>query len=210
MCRLWEIIADLGHRFAQCFVGQDLVYQPGHFVFLVLAVFQMLFKQRFYFGDVLTYRPHCVLHRSPRRLPEPHVTNLLVLKRPKCDPPRSKRRPAGPHLSARWGSGGGQVGSGEGQDQKDQRKQCRLFGMVRPRGLEPPRVAPLAPQASASANSATAACGVDAHQRGGGVERSETRQGILARLTPACTKCCKSATPRGQIVPATPTVICRS
>jgi hypothetical protein len=80
--------------------------------------------------------------------------------------------------------GGGQVGSGEGQDQKDQRKQCRLFGMVRPRGLEPPRVAPLAPQASASANSATAACGVDAHQRGGGVERSETHQGILARLLP--------------------------
>ena len=30
-------------------------------------------------------------------------------------------------------------------------------GMVRPRGLEPPRVAPLAPQASASTNSATAA-----------------------------------------------------
>jgi hypothetical protein len=34
--------------------------------------------------------------------------------------------------------------------------------MVRPRGLEPPRVAPLAPQASASTNSATAACGWNA------------------------------------------------
>ena len=32
-----------------------------------------------------------------------------------------------------------------------------IKGMVRPRGLEPPRVAPLAPQASASTNSATAA-----------------------------------------------------
>src|SRR5215469_18902425 len=31
--------------------------------------------------------------------------------------------------------------------------------MVRSRGLEPPRVAPLAPQASASTNSATTACG---------------------------------------------------
>src|ERR1044072_3735646 len=30
--------------------------------------------------------------------------------------------------------------------------------MVRSRGLEPPRVAPLAPQASASTNSATTAC----------------------------------------------------
>ncbi len=37
-----------------------------------------------------------------------------------------------------------------------------LITMVRPRGLEPPRVAPLAPQASASTNSATAACGVNA------------------------------------------------
>src|SRR5271167_4502826 len=34
--------------------------------------------------------------------------------------------------------------------------------LVRSRGLEPPRVAPLAPQASASTNSATTACGVDA------------------------------------------------
>jgi hypothetical protein len=32
--------------------------------------------------------------------------------------------------------------------------------VVRSRGLEPPRVAPLAPQASASTNSATTACGV--------------------------------------------------
>ena len=37
-----------------------------------------------------------------------------------------------------------------------------LMKVVRPRGLEPPRVAPLAPQASASTNSATAACGVNA------------------------------------------------
>ena len=36
--------------------------------------------------------------------------------------------------------------------------------LVRSRGLEPPRVAPLAPQASASTNSATTACGVDTHQ----------------------------------------------
>jgi hypothetical protein len=36
--------------------------------------------------------------------------------------------------------------------------------LVRSRGLEPPRVAPLAPQASASTNSATTACGVDASQ----------------------------------------------
>jgi hypothetical protein len=35
----------------------------------------------------------------------------------------------------------------------------RTEKMVRPRGLEPPRVAPLAPQASASTNSATAAAG---------------------------------------------------
>ena len=35
----------------------------------------------------------------------------------------------------------------------------RLSGLVRPRGLEPPRVAPLAPQASASTNSAMAAWG---------------------------------------------------
>jgi hypothetical protein len=34
--------------------------------------------------------------------------------------------------------------------------------LVRSRGLEPPRVAPLAPQASASTNSATTACGVSA------------------------------------------------
>jgi hypothetical protein len=34
--------------------------------------------------------------------------------------------------------------------------------VVRSRGLEPPRVAPLAPQASASTNSATTACGVSA------------------------------------------------
>ena len=32
-----------------------------------------------------------------------------------------------------------------------------FYCLVRPRGLEPPRVAPLAPQASASTNSATAA-----------------------------------------------------
>jgi hypothetical protein len=37
--------------------------------------------------------------------------------------------------------------------------------LVRPRGLEPPRVAPLAPQASASTNSATTACGVDADRK---------------------------------------------
>ena len=35
--------------------------------------------------------------------------------------------------------------------------QRLIFSVVRPRGLEPPRVAPLAPQASASTNSATAA-----------------------------------------------------
>ncbi len=40
------------------------------------------------------------------------------------------------------------------------------FEMVRSRGLEPPRVAPLAPQASASTNSATTACGVDARPSG--------------------------------------------
>ena len=39
--------------------------------------------------------------------------------------------------------------------------QRLIFSMVRPRGLEPPRVAPLAPQASASTNSATAAWGKD-------------------------------------------------
>ena len=37
--------------------------------------------------------------------------------------------------------------------------------MVRSRGLEPPRVAPLAPQASASTNSATTAWGVNAGMR---------------------------------------------
>src|SRR5260370_40953187 len=37
--------------------------------------------------------------------------------------------------------------------------QEKLLMLVRSRGLEPPRVAPLAPQASASANSATTASG---------------------------------------------------
>ena len=41
-------------------------------------------------------------------------------------------------------------------------KSNTFFGVVRSRGLEPPRVAPLAPQASASTNSATTACGVGA------------------------------------------------
>ena len=55
--------------------------------------------------------------------------------------------------------------------------------MVRPRGLEPPRVAPLAPQASASTNSATAAC------VGGTRARLARRRGcnssVLARQGPA-------------------------
>src|SRR5580692_4572213 len=51
--------------------------------------------------------------------------------------------------------------------------------MVRPRGLEPPRVAPLAPQASASTNSATTACG------GGRVpETTRDRADVTARLRP--------------------------
>jgi hypothetical protein len=46
-------------------------------------------------------------------------------------------------------------------EQKDQLFQSfRRFAMVRSRGLEPPRVAPLAPQASASTTSATTAGGL--------------------------------------------------
>src|SRR5215472_12062781 len=44
------------------------------------------------------------------------------------------------------------------RDHTTEQKQAR---MVRSRGLEPPRVAPLAPQASASTNSATTAVGVN-------------------------------------------------
>src|SRR3972149_6172248 len=43
--------------------------------------------------------------------------------------------------------------------------------LVRPRGLEPPRVAPLAPQASASTNSATAADEVSARRLDGAPRR---------------------------------------
>src|SRR5215831_4625633 len=42
--------------------------------------------------------------------------------------------------------------------------------MVRSRGLEPPRVAPLAPQASASTNSATTAVGQGRSQRSGALD----------------------------------------
>src|SRR5262249_43930541 len=42
--------------------------------------------------------------------------------------------------------------------------------LVRSRGLEPPRVAPLAPQASASTNSATTAWGLDAPASGHGAK----------------------------------------
>ena len=51
-------------------------------------------------------------------------------------------------------------------------KRLGYLRLVRSRGLEPPRLAALAPQASASTNSATTACGVDAgraaRRRGGG------------------------------------------
>src|SRR5579863_4546343 len=47
-------------------------------------------------------------------------------------------------------------------------QRSKLPRLVRSRGLEPPRVAPLAPQASASTNSATTACGVSAPQNGAG------------------------------------------
>src|SRR3954447_7208242 len=42
---------------------------------------------------------------------------------------------------------------------------CEKGLLVRSRGLEPPRVAPLAPQASASTNSATTAEGMNASRR---------------------------------------------
>src|SRR3977135_1546103 len=42
---------------------------------------------------------------------------------------------------------------------------CERGLLVRSRGLEPPRVAPLAPQASASTNSATTAEGMNASRR---------------------------------------------
>src|SRR5215467_5144488 len=48
--------------------------------------------------------------------------------------------------------------------------------LVRSRGLEPPRVAPLAPQASASTNSATTACGVNP-----GVPRRATAHDVTNR-----------------------------
>src|SRR5215208_8062909 len=51
-----------------------------------------------------------------------------------------------PHLVLRCGR----------QCENASKNKC-TFGMVRSRGLEPPRVAPLAPQASASTNSATTA-----------------------------------------------------
>src|SRR5271167_3513950 len=45
--------------------------------------------------------------------------------------------------------------------------------LVRSRGLEPPRVAPLAPQASASTNSATTACGLDARPKKARASRAD-------------------------------------
>src|SRR5262245_9034702 len=45
---------------------------------------------------------------------------------------------------------------------KEKRFPPLIFAVVRSRGLEPPRVAPLAPQASASTNSATTAVEVNA------------------------------------------------
>ena len=50
-------------------------------------------------------------------------------------------------------------------ERKTKRNQRRFSGVVRSRGLEPPRVAPLAPQASASTNSATTAEGMNASRR---------------------------------------------
>src|SRR6202162_4716934 len=49
-----------------------------------------------------------------------------------------------------------------------------IASLVRSRGLEPPRVSPLAPQASASTNSATTAYGLDAsaNRRGAGCNKS--------------------------------------
>jgi predicted nicotinamide N-methyase len=55
---------------------------------------------------------------------------------------------------------------GSGVRDRQSRNAVFSFEMVRSRGLEPPRVAPLAPQASASTNSATTACGVDARPSG--------------------------------------------
>src|SRR5215467_14611620 len=52
--------------------------------------------------------------------------------------------------------------------------------LVRSRGLEPPRVAPLAPQASASTNSATTACGVGAPDRRPCTQAAD----VTARLRP--------------------------
>src|SRR6516165_12242536 len=52
--------------------------------------------------------------------------------------------------------------------------------LVRSRGLEPPRVAPLAPQASASTNSATTACGVGAPDRRPRTQAAD----VTARLRP--------------------------
>ena len=57
--------------------------------------------------------------------------------------------------------------------------------MVRPRGLEPPRVAPLASQASASTNSATAACGCARLARRRGCNRSVIgKQGLGGATSP--------------------------
>ena len=59
--------------------------------------------------------------------------------------------------------------------------------MVRSRGLEPPRVAPLAPQASASTNSATTAVGQGRSQRSGALDvtnRSPANKGSPGRHHP--------------------------
>src|SRR5271169_2060617 len=55
-----------------------------------------------------------------------------------------------------------------------------LARLVRSRGLEPPRVAPLAPQASASTNSATTACGLDARPKKARASRAD----VTASLPP--------------------------
>jgi hypothetical protein len=62
--------------------------------------------------------------------------------------------------------GGGITGRGTGmnfysltQAEDEDAKAIYFLALVRPRGLEPPRVSPLAPQASASTNSAMAAEG---------------------------------------------------
>src|ERR1700730_10851917 len=67
--------------------------------------------------------------------------------------------------------------------------------LVRSRGLEPPRVAPLAPQASASTSSATTACGLGGAGPGPGAKKPRPMEQIDRPRTGAAGKPLKPGEP---------------